>query len=367
MKNRIIEHSDCISILDKKNNAFLIDKEDLSKVLEYHNWFLYNGVPVALVNIGDRKYRRVYLRNVILDSISSRKKVYHFNNNKFDNRKGNISYTANNFIIRGDVAEMTFHNKLEAALVDTSLIEEIKKYSWSIGTRGYVMRMEYENGLYKKVILLHRIIVEPPDNMEVDHKDNNRLNNLKSNLRICTGSENGRNKKKYNNNSSSVYKGASWSTRDKNWVCVLSVGKKKFINIGSFNNEIACAHAYNFYAHYYHEEFASVNENLPPSDSWFLERVKGKRVSVFKGVSYQSKSNKWISSIFNKGKLKYLKKYDYEIEAALRYNEEAIKMNIPFYKLNIISNAHLDEIKLLGENDYKDEFKLIQEKEKKNA
>jgi hypothetical protein len=39
-------------------------------------------------------------------------------------------------------------------------------------------------------ILLHRLILNPPEDMEVDHKNLNRLDNRRQNLRICSHSGN---------------------------------------------------------------------------------------------------------------------------------------------------------------------------------
>lgn len=45
----------------------------------------------------------------------------------------------------------------------------------------------------KKSIAMHNAIMNPPDGMECDHIDGDGLNNRRSNLRICTHSENLRN------------------------------------------------------------------------------------------------------------------------------------------------------------------------------
>jgi hypothetical protein len=56
--------------------------------------------------------------------------------------------------------------------------------------------------------------------------------------------------------------------------------------------------------------------------------------SRFKGVSYQSQSNKWRSGIFVEGKQKSLGCYDKEEDAALAYNKAAIEFFGSFAYLN---------------------------------
>lgn len=61
------------------------------------------------------------------------------------------------------------------------------------------------NGV-KPVTYMHREIMSPPNGVKVDHRDGNRLNNTRSNLRVATDSENRYNRGKQKNNTSG-YKG----------------------------------------------------------------------------------------------------------------------------------------------------------------
>ena len=51
------------------------------------------------------------------------------------------------------------------------------------------------SGLRGKTIYLHRLIVDAPPNMSVDHINHNTLDNRRSNLMIATHSENQQNRK----------------------------------------------------------------------------------------------------------------------------------------------------------------------------
>ena len=68
------------------------------------------------------------------------------------------------------------------------------KFSWFAkfskhGNRPYVAR-SIRVGKKVKTIRLHREIMNTPDNMEVDHKDKDTLNNQKYNMENVTKKEN---------------------------------------------------------------------------------------------------------------------------------------------------------------------------------
>lgn len=88
--------------------------------------------------------------------------------------------------------------------------------------------------LYGKTInvWLHRLIVDPLIDQYVDHADGNGLDNRRSNLRICSPSQNSCNKKRREDNTSGV-SGVSWHIRDKKWYVSVTFGRSR-VHIGSF-------------------------------------------------------------------------------------------------------------------------------------
>ena len=92
-----------------------------------------------------------------------------------------------------------------------------------------------------KTILLHRVIMQPPHGMIVDHINGNGLDNRRANLRVCTHSLNNHNHKR--RGATSKYRGVSFERRPKKWRVMIRKDNKRHW-IGSFADEIEAAIAY---------------------------------------------------------------------------------------------------------------------------
>lgn len=135
--------------------------------------------------------------------------------------------------------------------------EKLSKQEWRLCNGGVVTGTIRAGGEVPSQ--MHRIILGMPMHIgTVDHIDRDKLNNQRSNLRVCSQSENLYNSKKQTK-TSSEYKGVSWCTRDKTWVAYISL-KKKSIRLLTSKIEIECAYAYNCAAkffelqYYYHNQ-----------------------------------------------------------------------------------------------------------------
>ncbi len=93
---------------------------------------------------------------------------------------------------------------------------------------------------------------------KVDHKNGNKLDNRKENLRLSTHSQNGCNRGKQVNNSSGL-KGVTWNKERLAWHAQIGVRGKR-IHLGYFSNPGLAAMAYNHAAIKHHGEFAKLNE-----------------------------------------------------------------------------------------------------------
>lgn len=109
---------------------------------------------------------------------------------------------------------------------DLSDYEKIKLICWSIAANGYLVG--WLNG---KCYSMHRYIIgNDCIGMLVDHKDHNKLNNRRSNLRVCTRSEN-----ITNSYSSKGYKGVYWEKNRHKWYSQVYRDNKR-IYLGAFTN-----------------------------------------------------------------------------------------------------------------------------------
>lgn len=77
----------------------------------------------------------------------------------------------------------------------------------------YIYAARREDG---KTILLHRQLMRAPQGTCVDHLNGDRLDNRRSNLRVCSHGENMQNRK-LNVDNTSGYKGVSWSKANNGW------------------------------------------------------------------------------------------------------------------------------------------------------
>lgn len=144
------------------------------------------------------------------------------------------------------------------ALVDDEDYKRVSKYKWCLvdqRKKGRVYAKGYAAG---KIVLMHRIILGVTDSaMKVDHKDGNGLNNQRSNLRICTNSQNQMNAKK-RRGGTSKYKGVSWNSQYSKFRVVLDVDSKQYY-IGRYTDELEAALAYDAAAREHFGEFALCN------------------------------------------------------------------------------------------------------------
>lgn len=150
--------------------------------------------------------------------------------------------------------------KGQVALVDDEDYDFLMQWKWCTSKQGNVYYVVANNGSINKkrqVISMHRLIMNTPKGMEVDHTDHNGLNNQKENLRNCNRSQNSMNKTA---RGVSKYLGVAHSYQGNYDYIVAGIrinGIKK--HLGIFKTEELAAKAYDDAAKKYHREFANLN------------------------------------------------------------------------------------------------------------
>ena len=147
--------------------------------------------------------------------------------------------------------------------IDKEDEELFDSYTWNIYKEG---RTYYVRGYPKGkrscsgIIGFHKLIMHPKIKEYVDHIDGSGLNNHKSNLRICTNSQNSRNSRKAKN-CSSKNKGVYLDKSRNKWCAQIYVenNNPKHVYLGRFDSEIDAAKTYNKAAIKYFGKFGKLN------------------------------------------------------------------------------------------------------------
>lgn len=134
------------------------------------------------------------------------------------------------------------------AMVDNEDFDRVKDINWHFTKQGYAS--SYTVGL------MHRFIMNAPDNLDIDHIYHDKLDNRKSQLRLakhCQNMSNSRHRK-----GTSKYKGVNWDITKNKWVSGIMLNYKR-IHIGYFTDEEEAAKAYDKKALELFGEFAYLN------------------------------------------------------------------------------------------------------------
>lgn len=149
------------------------------------------------------------------------------------------------------------------ALVDDEDYKYLSRWTWQASSRrgrfvAYAERTDWNNGKQRR-IKMHREIMKALPGVQIDHINGNGLDNRKSNLRLCTHSQNQGNRGP-NRKSKTGFKGVRLHTyKDtKFWTVEFQFNKEK-IYLGTFSTPRDAATAYNIKAKELWGEFAWLN------------------------------------------------------------------------------------------------------------
>lgn len=153
----------------------------------------------------------------------------------------------NNYVVdkENGIAKIELHRRKAENLWTIIDLEDLDRvigfpYTWFAKynhTNGeyYVTASIYDHGTHRtKPMFLHQFLTGA-DGKDVDHENNDTLDNRKSNLRVVAESNNSKNRKGRNKNNKSGYRNVCWSSRDKKWIVQIQIDKKHK-RLGSFDD-----------------------------------------------------------------------------------------------------------------------------------
>ena len=138
-------------------------------------------------------------------------------------------------------------------LVDEEDFEHLSAHNWNYNSGGYAVR----DDLSGSVEILHCVVACVPSSRQVDHRNGNRLDCRKSNLRSATQQQNTWNRRKTTRHCTSKYKGVSLR---ENGTWRSSITKDRAVHfLGYYATDHEAAVAYDCAAIHHFGEFAKTN------------------------------------------------------------------------------------------------------------
>jgi len=142
----------------------------------------------------------------------------------------------NKYEVIGDttVIYINYKDKIYKTLIDTEDLDKVAQFNitWNLKVKVliYVSANKRKNRV-RSTLILHRLIMDAPKGMVVDHINHDTLDNRKGNLRIITDSQNNQNRKGKANSSSGIL-GVNWNKQAGKWQVAVKVnGKNKHIGL----------------------------------------------------------------------------------------------------------------------------------------
>lgn len=134
--------------------------------------------------------------------------------------------------------------------VDDRDYETLSQHKW-LYDAGYAKR--HKRRPERGWIMMHRTLLEAPRGMFCDHINGDKLDNRRSNLRVCTNGQNMMNRGRQSNNSSG-FRGVCWHRQRNKWRAYIKRNGKQ-IALGLFDSKEAAAQAYKEAAQKLFKEF----------------------------------------------------------------------------------------------------------------
>lgn len=142
---------------------------------------------------------KYYYKHYLCECECGNKKIINFNNLKqgktkscgclYKTSSASFKKKYNKYIKRKDYVIGYTTNTNKKFYIDKEDYEKIKNISWFENKSGYILHKN------KKILFLHRFIMNAPNDKVVDHINHKPYDNRKKNLRLVTQKENSLNRK----------------------------------------------------------------------------------------------------------------------------------------------------------------------------
>jgi hypothetical protein len=144
------------------------------------------------------------------------------------------------------------------ALVDDDDYDNVMQYKWSAKVTQWTVYAQRSINSSGKVYLHRYVLTVDDPKIIVDHENHNGLDCQKNNLRTTQATGNARNVRKQLKPTSSQYKGVCWDSRVMKWAVCIHVNNET-VNLGTYDDEVLAAQAYDAAAVTMFKDFACLN------------------------------------------------------------------------------------------------------------
>jgi hypothetical protein len=141
----------------------------------------------------------------------------------------------------------------KSAIVDDEDFDSLAGFKWRFLNSGYAVRSVSLNG-HQRLILMHRVIANTPLGKWTDHKNGDKLDNRRENLRHCSPSENKFNVGVKKNNQLGV-KGVWFNKKRNRYEVRVFLGNGIHKWLGRFKSLAAAKKTYSTFSQMAHGEF----------------------------------------------------------------------------------------------------------------
>lgn len=239
----------------------IVDDEDFDR-LKTITWTLQVNKKSGRVNICGwvNGHTEKIQRYILMIPYRDTTRVVWIDRNPLNNQKNNLKIIeSQKFVELPDKILLVLRSRTfgcNKVYFDTQFLKRFKGMTWRL-FKGHKTLYAATIGKNNHVVFMHRLILNAGVK-EVDHKDGNGLNNMTSNLRPATRSQNKANRSKASSNTSG-YKGVFFDKSINKFKAILRANKISHYG-GSFHSKEAAAKRYNELAILHHKEFSNLNK-----------------------------------------------------------------------------------------------------------